>query len=420
VKLAILGGSFNPVHIGHLFLADAALSAFGYDRIILIPAFQSPFKTDAQPASPADRLDMLAASISGDPRFTIDDCEIRREGISYTIDTIAYITGRYRPQGKPGLIIGDDLARNFHLWKKAGEISEQADIIIARRLSSGEADFSFPYKKLSNEIMDISSGLIRERILKGQNWRYLVPAGARYIIEDRRLYGLNSPHRVHTPRPPEPAAETLSVKPFSAGPFPKDAPSGEKISWEIIVFIENTVRRMVSPSRFLHSRNTALLAWDLCLRFGLDPQAGYLAGIAHDICKHLPEDELKRLILAGGGSLSKQERKKSSLLHAGAAAVLLRYRFGIHNKDVLDAVRYHTTGGADMGKLAKVVYIADKIEISRQDVDPGLWELSRSAGLDHLFDAVFRQTLAYLRSQEIDLSYGTRRLLAAMRKRKEL
>ena len=113
MRFAILGGSFNPVHMGHLFLADTALTALGYDRIILVPAYTSPFKPGAQGASPKDRLDMLIASIPADNRLTVDDCEIRREGVSFTIDTVKDVIERYRPQGKPGLILGDDLPGIF-------------------------------------------------------------------------------------------------------------------------------------------------------------------------------------------------------------------------------------------------------------------------------------------------------------------
>ena len=90
MKLGILGGSFNPVHFGHLFLADKALSALGLDRVVMIPAYRSPFKLAAEGMenSAADRLDMLAAAVEGDSRLAIDCCEIRREGISYTVDTL--------------------------------------------------------------------------------------------------------------------------------------------------------------------------------------------------------------------------------------------------------------------------------------------------------------------------------------------
>ena len=411
MKLAILGGSFNPVHIAHLFVADAVLAGLAYDRIVLIPAFQSPFKTGAEGASPRDRMEMLAASIAGDQRLSIDDCEIRREGVSYTIDTLSDVIKRYRPEGKPGLILGDDLASAFHKWRSPGKIAELADIIIARRLApekpaqreeypcgggidAEKGDFPYPHRALNNEIINVSSRLVREKVGRAEAWRYLVPPGARCIIEDRCLYGFRGESKL--------SAESISTE--------------SKLS-ATIARLENDVRLAINFDRFIHSRNTALMAWDLCRRFGLEPHKGYLAGIAHDMCKSMGEEELVRLAHADGGGSSKLEQKKPGLLHARAAAVLLQRNYGIVDRDILEAIRYHTTGQADMGSLAKVVYIADKIEVSRTKADPALREMSRSADLDELFAAVLDNTVAYLRSRQLDISYGTKRLLAAMNKR---
>ena len=399
MKFAILGGSFNPVHIGHLFLADTVLDSLGYDRVILIPTFESPFKIGAKTASPGDRMDMLAASIAGDPRLTIDNCEIRREGVSYTIDTLKHIIAQYTPDGKPGLILGDDLASTFHKWRCPADIAELADIIMARRSKDMTGDgFPFPYKPLNNEIMEVSSCKVREKIDNGEAWRYLVPSGARYIIEDRLLYGFSGRE---------------NAAPAESG----NAVQGLK---ELIVRIENDVRAVLGFDRFMHSRNTAILSWDLCSRFGLDCQKGYLAGIAHDMCKPLSHKDLFRLANADGKNISKLEHKKPGLLHARAAAVLLGRKYGITDRDILDAIRYHTTGGSDMCSLAKVVYIADKIEISRNGVDPAFRTMSMSVDLDTLFAAVLDNTVAFLKSRELDISYGTRRLLLAMQKRNKL
>jgi nicotinate-nucleotide adenylyltransferase len=399
MKLAVLGGSFNPVHVGHLYLADLVLSAFGYDRVVLVPAFQSPFKLGAAAPSPQDRLAMLAASIPGDPRLVIDDCEIRREGVSYTVDTLADIIRRYRPEGRPGLILGDDLARDFPRWKKAEEITRLADIIVARRILSGEGAYPYPNRQLQNEVMEVSSAMVRERVREGGNWRYLVPGGARLIIEDRGLYG--------------PKGEDRS--PEAAGP--------EAVSRELIVLMEDAVRRELSPARFLHSRNVAVMTADLCRIFGLDGKAGYLAGICHDMAKPLAGEEMIGLAEKDGMGISKLERKKPSLLHGRAGAVLLRDRYGIANQEILDAVMYHTVCGAGMGPLAKALYIADKIEVSREGVDPALRDFTpyaedgSPAALDRLFGKILNETVAWLRLKEIDLSEGTLRLLEIMEKR---
>jgi nicotinate-nucleotide adenylyltransferase len=385
-------------------------TVFSYDRILLIPAYRSPFKLGAESPSPRDRIDMLLASASGIPWLGIDDCEIRREGVSFTIDTIDYIYERYRPDTKLGLILGDDLAVNFTQWRRASEIAEKTDIIVARRIMPEKNDFPYPYLDLNNELLGISSNMIRELIQSRSAWRFLVPAGVRRIIEGRRLYGCkeDAPEGCDSPVG-EGAARcgTEAAEPSAGSP-----------SWETIARIEDEARMSLSQARFLHSRNTALLCWDLCGRYGLDRRAGYLAGIAHDICKSCSEDELVTLALADGQRMSKLEKKKPSLLHGRAAAVLLQQRFGIYNTDILEAVRLHTIGSVDMGDIGKVVYIADKIEVSRRNVDPALRDLCSGAGLEELLAAVLDSTVAYLRSQAADISYGTRRLLAAMQKKK--
>ncbi|MDR2193723.1 MAG: nicotinate (nicotinamide) nucleotide adenylyltransferase [Treponema sp.] len=396
MRIAIFGGSFNPVHIGHLIIADAVLSHFEYDRVICVPSFISPFKPDLGVENYQDRLDMLASSIAGDPRLTVDDCELRRKGVSYTIDTMSDIVRRYCPDGKLGLIIGDDLAGDFMRWYKSDEILEKADIIIAQRLYPIKRDMpqlSFPHTTLDNEIIGISSSMVRERIERGKSWRYLVPAGARIVIENKQLY-----------KPLSSCLEKTSV------------------SFSYIVYMENEVRTLVSPSRFLHSRNTALLCYDLCAHYGLDPMKGYFAGIVHDICKSFHEEELLRLAeqdsLAenDGKEITKIERKKTSLLHARAGAALLKERYHLQDKDVLEAVRCHTVGRETMGPLAKIVFIADKIEVSRPEVKPFFRELCArpSMSLDELFIAVLNETIIFLMSKNQDISEGTLRLLGSM------
>jgi nicotinate-nucleotide adenylyltransferase len=403
MKLAILGGSFNPIHLGHLYLADTVLSTLGIDRLILTPANISPFKVHrtgavAESVSPEasgqDRLDMVLASVTADPRIAVDDLELRRGGVSYTIDTLDEIIDRYRPRGKPLLVLGDDAAENFPLWSRAGEIVRKAEIVIARRRSlpaSGAPAFPFPHTSLQNEIMEISSAMVRERISRGKAWRYLVPRGTRLIIEDRGLYGLVSP---------------------AAAP---GLPSGGLLS--LTARVEDAVRGALSPGRFIHSRNTALLARDLARHYGLDGEAAYLAGIAHDMAKDLGRGEILALA-EREGPVTAGERKKPGLLHGRAAAVLLRERLGIHNRDVLEAVSFHTTGRAGMGPLAQTVFIADKIEVSRQDIHPRFRDLAGSAGpadsLERLFQTVLEDNVRWLKQQDLEPAEETLGLLSAL------
>jgi nicotinate-nucleotide adenylyltransferase len=417
VRLAILGGSFNPIHMGHLYLADAVLSSLPFDRVLLVPAHISPFKQGAAPsASAQDRLDMVLASIPASPGIGVEDMEIKRKGISYTVDTLKEILKRYRLRGKPGLIMGDDLLPDFPRWQKAGEIAELAELIVARRLSPrdgslpgeddpagrpGLRDFPFPSTRIENEVMEISSARIRESIARGGPWRSLVPQGARFLIEERGLYR-------EKPEGKKPRGGN-----FSRSPGP--------ISRSLSARVEDTVRSMIKPGRFLHSRGTALMARDLALVLGLDGDAAYLAGIAHDMGKGLGGGELLALAGEDGEPLSALERKKPELLHGRAAAVLLQRYFDIHNRDILEAVALHTGGRLGMGKLAQVLYVADKLEFTREGVDPLLREglarvLAGDGGFDALFSAVLEDNVRYLRSRAREVSAETLKILGNLQK----
>jgi nicotinate-nucleotide adenylyltransferase len=385
VKLGILGGSFNPVHLGHLFLADMALVTLKLDTVVLIPAYRSPFKLEAEgmESGADDRMAMLTAAVCGDVRLAIDDCEIRREGVSYTIDTLEDIIARYMPSEKPSLIIGDDLAGDFPKWHKSEKLLKLADIVVARRLNSAAVDYPFAHKIIQNEVMNISSHAVRRMVKEGGGWRSLVPSGVRAIIEDKQLYGYSRP------------------------------PSSEDCTQENILRIEAAARRALSTERFLHSRNTALLARELCRRFGIDPLAGYLAGIAHDLAKQTDGKQMLKLAEKDGGEITEIEKNKLNLLHGRAAAVLLKESFCINNKDVLEAVAVHTSGSENMGPLAKVIYIADKTEVSR-NIDPALRKMCYEDSLDSILLAVLNKTISKLKSKKLELSADTLRLLAKM------
>jgi len=390
LKLGILGGSFAPVHNGHIFLAEKALSVLNLDRVVFVPAYRSPFKLDAEgmEVSAKDRIDMLAASIVGDNRFAIDNCEIRRGGVSYTIDTLEDIIARYLPTGKPALIIGDDLAQDFPKWRDSDKILQLADIVIAHRIHSQAVNYPFAHKVIENEIINASSHEIRRRINEGGYWRSLVPPGAVAIIKSRKLYGYTGKSR------PEHPHET------------------------IIHRVETEARETLSTERFLHSRQTALQAYDLCRRFGfVAPMDGYLAGIAHDLAKQWDNKRMLKMVKSAPMKISAIERGKPNLLHGKAAAVLLRKRFSIHNKDVLEAVAVHTSGSENMCELAKVVYIADKTEASR-NIDPALRKMCREETLDNILLAVLEKVIAKIKAKGMELSEDTLMLLKKIKEKK--
>ena len=215
MKIAVLGGTFNPIHVGHLVLADEVCSTLGYDKVLFIPAFVPPHKEMVGGFSARDRLEMTRLACEGDERFEAESCEIDRGGVSYTYDTICFLEEKYSSEleGKIGLIMGSDLLPGFHLWHKAKELSEKCQLILALRPESEvhsassnkpkgdyanlDSGFDVSGERLfdgavhvSNPLLDISSTEIRTRIADGRSIRYLVPSSVfkyiRDMMEDNR------------------------------------------------------------------------------------------------------------------------------------------------------------------------------------------------------------------------------------------
>lgn len=214
MKIAILGGSFSPIHIGHLILADTVCKSLGYDKILFVPAFIPPHKHMEQNVGAADRLKMVELAVSGDERFEAESCEIDRGGVSYTWDTVCFLEEKYKSvlEGKIGVIFGEDLISDYDKWEKADELSRKADLILAcRPMTFEESDknfenaptekygrnpmknvtrFNFPYPHLivENPKIDVSSTEIRRKIAENGAWRYLVSDKVFEYIKREKLY----------------------------------------------------------------------------------------------------------------------------------------------------------------------------------------------------------------------------------------
>lgn len=221
MKIAVLGGSFNPLHNGHVLLARAVLKEFDYDKFFFVPTFIPPHKKIVCGFSATQRFEMtdLFCKTEGE-RFFADDCEIKRGGVSYTIDTLTYFLEKYRNEngenkieGKIGLIMGEEIAAEFEKWKNPLEICKIADLIIAPRNCDyskndvanaknnpdenycgdfnkkfSEKNFAFPFKMLKNPVARVSSTEIRNRILKNLDFKDLVPPVVYdYLLERRSV-----------------------------------------------------------------------------------------------------------------------------------------------------------------------------------------------------------------------------------------
>ena len=192
MKIAILGGTFDPPHLGHLILADTVIKELNYDKVLFIPSKIPPHKNISGEVSNEDRLNMLKLSIEDDKRFSFDDYELKSEGISYTIKTLNYLYENYDIDGKIALIIGADLIKDFHKWKEPEKISELANIVAVNREESDNLDKEniekYNIKVIIAPRIDISSTLIRERIKKNKAFRYFLNDKVYNYIISNKLY----------------------------------------------------------------------------------------------------------------------------------------------------------------------------------------------------------------------------------------
>jgi nicotinate-nucleotide adenylyltransferase len=181
----VLGGSFDPVHHGHLIAARTLREKLELDRIVLIPAGQQPFKRDGHGAEAVDRATMVELAIGGEVGLAMDRMEIERAGPSYTVDTLAAL--REKCSGADlTLLIGADAAADFPAWRSVDRIRELARVVVFTRAGSEVPGVELPVIEIP--ALEISSTDIRARVRAGKSIRYLVPEPVAEFIETRRLY----------------------------------------------------------------------------------------------------------------------------------------------------------------------------------------------------------------------------------------
>jgi nicotinate-nucleotide adenylyltransferase len=182
-KIAIYGGTFDPIHHGHLIVARDALERLGAQKVIFIPAKVSPLRKTAPVARDEIRLSMIQAAIENEPGFAADDCELRRPPPSYTIDTVAEIRRR-KGDAKIYCLIGEDNVGKLPKWRRFADLEKMAHFVVLDRTGKQPAH---PYPVIHRKI-DISATEIRKRVATGRSIQYFVPSAVEEIIRREKLY----------------------------------------------------------------------------------------------------------------------------------------------------------------------------------------------------------------------------------------
>ena len=196
-RVGVFGGTFDPVHVGHLAIAHAALESVPLDRVLFVLAKRSPLKERGPVASEGDRLRMLELAVAGEPRFAVSRLELDRDGPSYTVDTLERLAHLDR-KDELFLILGSDAIADLPRWKDPDRIARLATLVVAERPGAPDRVGDAPIVRFDAPRLDISSRELRARAARGRSLRYLVPEPVLQHIEARGLYRAEGPTSLTT------------------------------------------------------------------------------------------------------------------------------------------------------------------------------------------------------------------------------
>lgn len=357
MKIAIYGGAFNPVHKEHVNIALAAKRELGLDKVIVIPTFKSAHKSGTLTVRAKDRLDMCRLAFEKYEGFEVSDCEIKRGGVSYSYVTCRRFKKLY-PDDELYFIMGGDMIKSFPNWKEPEEILKCVTPAVCAREDSAEliksikafsAHFKSDIVKFGYVGEKVSSTRIRALAALGEDVSQYVPEEVKNLIRSRKMYAM---------------PEVWGVK------------------------------KLLTEDRWQHTVRVALLAAENARRAGVFEYDAILAAALHDCAKYLGESspELK--------GFEYLEGVPAPVMHQYSGAYVAEHTFGVTDKYVLNAIRYHTSGRENMGSLEKLIFLADLLEEGR-DFD-GVDRLRKifEKNIDECMLASLEHQLKYLQTQK--------------------
>ncbi len=370
MRIALFGGSFDPFHYGHIELIRGALDSGAVDTVIVIPAVNNSFKRGRALLPAPYRYYMTKNAVESEfpENVFISDIEFGFEGITYTVNTLreivkdGYIIPFLMRNGVPGdlaaqrhqffWLCGSDILPTFDKWYMPEKILSYAVLLVAQRKGDYtdvreqgarlKSLFGCDIAVFEMNGVDQSSSAVKS----SGNYDSLPPS-VREFIDTHDIYN---------------AVKAL------------DRCSDEACAK--YYRFAGSLYYLLGGKRLLHTLNVGLLSAKLAFDHGADCDKALIAGELHDCAKEIDMDEQRRLAIAVAGDLFVDDK----LLHSPAGAYMAREKFGIEDREILDAITYHTTGRGGMTVLDKIVYLADKIEPSRTYTD--LSEMRRIAPSD--------------------------------------
>ena len=335
-RVGILGGTFDPVHQGHIQMALSVLNAVRLDRMLIMPSGNPPYKACA--TSPEDRWKMVVAACARDPRLIPSRLELDRSGNIYTIDTLLMLR-REHPKWELFYVIGADAVMKLKNWHRIQEVFPLVTFLVCPRENYADpADFTEEISRLRAmgaslvivhmDPVNISSTMVRSALSRGDSTP-LLDGSVREFCGAKGLYGM--PRRIDD-------ADQWIGKLFSA----------------------------LTPKRFAHSLSVANTARQLARIHGVDLLQAEEAGLLHDCAKCMPLKEMRSIAVEHSLTDDPAVLESSALLHSLTGAWVARNEYGMADPEVLEAIAYHNTGCTGMSRLSMCVCLADFIEPYRE------------------------------------------------------
>ena len=361
-KIAIFGGSFDPVHTEHVRLVEAAIKGLGLDKLLVVPAFAPPHKRGKTLAPDRDRLDMCRLAFSHLEKVEISDYEIAQGGTSYTYLTCRHFHEIY-PNAEIFWLVGTDMLRDFPTWKNPQDILDHVTLgVCARDEKDGwekeeqlafEKRFGKKFAVIHYNGAPVSSTEIRLLTAAGLPIDHLTPQKVAEYIETKKLYCI---------------------------PFARQALSLEK------------------EERAAHSVRVARLALTRAKDLHLSERAVLTAALMHDCAKNLPANSA---YLDGFAPPTDWGEIPAQVLHQYQGAYVAENYFDVRDEDVLNAIRYHTSGRPNMSEMEKLIFLSDMLEEERRytgvdELRALFWDKD---GLDKCLAEALYQTLLFLESK---------------------
>ncbi len=336
-KMLIFGGTFDPVHTGHLLIADRIMEKYGFNKVYFLPSGTPPHK-DKTFSSKEDRLMLLKLAIQDNPAFEVLDVEITKEAKSYTIETIELLEKRFN-YPKITFIMGADMFMTIESWKRFDDLLNKINIIVASRAEPKMKELKKKLKKkydikikfFSEVETNISSTYIREKIKMYESVKYLVPNIVENYILRNNLYLQNE--------------DILFSKMMSEASL------------------------NLSDKRLLHIEGVIRTALEIGAYHEIPFEKIRMAAGAHDIAKDYPIADCDSYIRENNIEIDPRAKGDIRLMHGHIAAKMIENMYGIKDECILSAVKNHTFGRVGMSDLELLIAVADFVEPSREFED---------------------------------------------------